>query len=180
MERGITPVELKSSLEELLRLTTMTIATVGGDGEPHAAAVYFACDDQLEMYFFSDAHSQHTQDATKDSRAAAAVHPECSGWQDIRGLQMRGSVELVQAQDEWQQAWKLYQAKFPFVTDLQEIVALNLLHKFVPIWIRWLDNRRGFGFKQEWECSEEQRSGINYLTWTQSIGGKDISGSSNG
>ena len=177
MERGITPVELKSSLEELMRLTTMTIATVGGDGEPHAAAVYF---DQLDMYFFSDAHSQHTQDTTQDSRAAAAVHPECSGWQDIRGLQMRGSVKLVQAQDKWQEAWELYLTKFPFVTDLQEIVALNLLHKFVPKWIRWVDNRCGFGFKQEWELSEEERSGVSYLTWTQSIGGKDISGSSNG
>jgi len=33
---------------------------------------------------------------------------------------------------------------------LEEMVARNALYVFQPRWIRLVDNRRGFGFKQEW------------------------------
>jgi uncharacterized protein YhbP (UPF0306 family) len=154
MERSLTSVELKYSLEELLNLTTMTIATVGIGCEPHSAAVYFACDDQLNMYFFSDSKSQHAQDTANEVLAAVTVHPDRNRWQDIHGLQMRGAITVVQSQTKWQEAWKLYLVKFPFAADLEQLVAINQLYVFNPQWIRLVDNRRGFGFKQEWGRSD--------------------------
>ena len=62
MERRIEPIELRNLFGELLLLNAMTIATKGEDGEPHAAAVYFVCDDQINLYFFSDTESQHSMD----------------------------------------------------------------------------------------------------------------------
>ena len=140
-------------LEELLAISTMTLATTGPDGEPHAAPVYFAADHKLLFYFFSDPQSLHGLDITRDPRAAAAFYPYCFDYQDIRGVQMRGLVRLLQPGDEWDAGWQLYQAKFPFVADLKAIIGRNRLYVFIPRWIRTVDNRRGFGFKQEWEIA---------------------------
>ena len=135
---------------ELLTLTTMTLATTGPDGEPHAAAVYFAADENLRFYFFSDVDSQHSRDIQDNPRAAVTLSPECKNGQEIRGLQMRGEVHRVAEGAPWQSAWQCYTSKFPFVLELESVVARNVLFAFEPCWIRLVDNRRGFGFKQEW------------------------------
>jgi uncharacterized protein YhbP (UPF0306 family) len=142
--------EITEALGDLLALSTMTLATCGADGEPHAADVYFAADQALRLYFFSDPESQHGQDLAVRSRAAVTFHPECRDWQDIQGLQMRGEVSRVETGPEWETAWELYQGKFPFVSDLKDIVARNTLYVFIPGWVRLVDNQQGFGFKQEW------------------------------
>lgn len=131
----------------------MTLATTGENGDPHAAPVYFAhrLQPKLHLYFFSDKDSQHAHDLRSDPRAAAALYPEAGGWQEIRGLQLRGEAAPVPGGDEWEVAWNTYREKFPFVTHLKAVVARNTLYVFTPRWLRWLDNRRGFGFKQEWE-----------------------------
>ena len=137
---------------DLLDLSTLTLATTGQAGEPHAAAVYFASDERLDLYFFSDSSSQHSLDIEHDERAAASLYPESRAWQEICGLQMRGTVRRVEPGAGWEQAWELYLAKFPFVAGLGTQVARNQLYVFQPYWIRLIDNRKGFGFKQEWVC----------------------------
>lgn len=128
----------------------MTLATAGLDGEPHAADVYFAADDDLNLYFFSDPLSQHSLDVARNPRAAATIHPECHDWKEIRGLQLRGRVEPVSDSDKWRRAWRLYRDKFPFVSELEHVVSQNQLFVFKSEWIRLVDNRKGFGYKQEW------------------------------
>ena len=39
----------------------MTLATVGPDGAPAAAAVFYAHDDALNLYFLSEERTQHGQ-----------------------------------------------------------------------------------------------------------------------
>lgn len=128
----------------------MTLATSDAQGEPHAAAVYFAADEHLHLYFFSDPQSQHGKDLSRERRAAVSFYPQTQDWQEIRGVQMRGEVCLVEAGAEWEAGWTVYAAKFPFVRRLKVIVAQNALYVFVPDWIRLVDNTQGFGFKQEW------------------------------
>ncbi|GAB4469377.1 MAG: hypothetical protein Kow0088_01270 [Anaerolineales bacterium] len=140
---------MNEAIDELLGLSTLTLATCSENGEPHAAAVYFAADG-LKIYFFSDANSQHSRDLEQNPRAAITIYPEVWQWQAIRGLQMRGMVELVPMGEEWERAWNCYQQKFPFVKRLKAVVARNKLYRFRASWLRWLDNRFGLGFKQEW------------------------------
>lgn len=158
MERRIASAKLKASLEEFLVLTTMTLSTVGKDQEPHAAAIYFAADASINLYFFSETGSQHALDIGREPRAAVAIQAEAADWQDIRGLQMRGKVRVVEIGQEWQAAWQLYHKKFPFVSDLEDLVAANQMYSFEPTWIRLVDNRRGFGFKQEWEVVATEKA----------------------
>lgn len=135
--------------DEILALPALTLATTGADGTPHAAPVYFAADAGGRLYFFSDPASQHAADLLTNPRAAAAIHPLVSGWQEIRGLQLRGSVRAIPPGPEWDAAWDCYLAKFPFVEQLKESVARSTLYAFEPDWVRWMDNRKGFGYKEE-------------------------------
>lgn len=128
----------------------MTLATSEQDGEPHAAAVYFAADDELKFFFFSDSESQHGRDLAIRPKCAVAIYPECQDWQDIRGLQLRGEARPIQPGPDWEHAWLVYAEKFPFVAGMKEVVARNQFYVFIPTWVRLVDNRRGFGFKQEW------------------------------
>lgn len=142
--------ELELQIADLVQIPTLTLATTGAEGEPHAAAVYFAASEGLQLYFFSDPESQHGQDVARDPRTAVSFYPETQGWQDIRGVQMRGEVHMVEKGKQWKTAWELYIAKFPFVRQLKAIVEQNALYVFVPSWVRLVDNTQGFGFKQEW------------------------------
>lgn len=147
-----------ADIAALLECAELTLATTGEQGEPHAATLYFAAVQAdmadaglgLVLYYFSDGTSQHSLDITHAPRAAAAIFLPSTGWQAIQGLQLRGTVRQVDQADEWGRAWDHYRAKFPFVSELEEAVARTALYAFSPHWIRLIDNRRGFGFKQEW------------------------------
>ena len=132
-------------------LPAMTLATTGLDGAPHAAAVYFASDElHQNLYFFSTGDSQHSQDLESSARAAVTIYPLVAGWQEIRGLQLRGEVQAIPPGKEWNQAWERYLVKFPFAANMKDLIARNTLYTFRPDWIRQIDNRRGFGYKEEW------------------------------
>ena len=152
-ETGSIPALLAGS--EIWNVPVMSLATVSAQGEPHAAAVYFAADpDRCNLYFFSSANSQHSQDIEHNPRAAAALHPLVEDWTQIHGLQLRGTVQPVPTGQDWERGWRFYQEKFPFVKDLQAVVAQNHLYSFRPTWIRQIDNRQKFGFKEEWSPHE--------------------------
>jgi len=151
---------LQASIRELLESqNTMTLATCGPDG-PWAAAVFFASDAGLNLYFVSDPRTRHGCDLMATERAAAAVHPDCNAWGEIRGLQLEGAVAPLDG-DAREAALKRYLVKFPQVRRLEEqpregdetVIATRLrqatLFRLIPERIRLIDNRRRFGFKAE-------------------------------
>jgi len=128
----------------------MTIATVGSDGIPHAAVVYFISDDSLNFYFLSAEHSQHILDLTTTPKAGATIFPIVANWREIRGLQMQGNIKEVTNETKWVKGWKIFAGKFPDIRGLDIEIIKNKLYVFTPNWIRLVDNRNKFGFKQEW------------------------------
>ena len=118
--QGITPVESGSVDRppagipaELLSLPVISLATVGADGAPHAASVYFAAADKgaagggsLRLYFFSSPASQHGEDLAANPAAALTLSPLVEGWRDIYGVQMRGEAHPMAA-------WSRMGTRFP-------------------------------------------------------------------
>jgi uncharacterized protein YhbP (UPF0306 family) len=138
---------------ELLALPVMTLATRGADGQPHAAPVYFVADGAQSLYFFSSGGSQHAHDLDASPKAAAAVFTPVQGWREIRGLQMRGLVRAVGPGPEWDRAWEMYLAKFPFAAEQKVQAMRDTLFVFETAWVRALDHARGFGYSDEWDAS---------------------------
>ena len=107
--------DLRERLNDLLaRHTTATLATCGPDG-PWAAAVFYAHDDDLSLYFLTDPATRHGSDLVHGGQAAATIHQDGQDWRSIQGIQLVGTAELVTGALPHGRAWRLYLAKFPFV-----------------------------------------------------------------
>ncbi len=143
-------MDTPSVVKEFLAVhSTLTLATVNAHGMPQSAPLFFAAQDDGSLVFVSSAKSAHSLNVATTGRAAATVHHETWNWNEIAGVQMEGEVRLIAAGLEREKAWDVYTAKFPFVTEFESEVSRSEFYRFVPTWLRWIDNRVQFGFRQE-------------------------------
>lgn len=138
---------------------TATIATSGDDG-PWAAAVFYAHDAELNLYFVSDERTRHARDMADRSGVVAAIHADCRAWSEVRGVQLSGQVQALSGAPR-EAGLCCYLSKFPEIRTLLEapvgdqerLIAARLrtatLYRLRPVWIRLIDNRHGFGHRRE-------------------------------
>lgn len=130
--------------------STLTLATMSGDGWPLAASLFFAASADLKVYWVSGAKSRHSLALSAHPRVAVTVHNAVWSWTEIAGVQMEGEARVLSAGSEWQAAWELYLAKFPFVKpEFEAEISRSNFYCFTPDWVRLIDNARGFGYKEE-------------------------------
>ncbi len=148
----------------LLRQSTLTLATVSQAGAPAAADLYFAADHVLNLFFVSEPGARHAQNIAANAEVAATVHAPAWDWKDIKGVQLEGRCEAVTGKAERVSALARYSRKFGFVSSLSAakgatFLARHTVYRIVPYWIRWLDNRVAFAYRDEWvlEAGEWQR-----------------------
>jgi uncharacterized protein YhbP (UPF0306 family) len=147
------PPALAGDLDRVLELldetSTMALATSMPDGTPRATPVFFAVHEVLRLVFLSDAGSIHSRNLGRVPDVSVAIYPEESDWRRLRGLQMTGcAAALEEAQAE--AAQRTYARRFDFVAELSQALTASQVYAFTPSWIRLIDNRRKFGFQQEW------------------------------
>ena len=130
--------------------STATLATAGPEG-PWAAAVFYASDVALNLYFVTDPKTRHGRNLSAGGRVAAAIHAEVKDWSEIRGLQLEGVAQPL-GEPERAAALEVYLSKFPGIRHesalLQRLAAIALW-RLAPSLIRVIDNRERFGWKQE-------------------------------
>jgi len=153
--------EARSTASRFLdEIGTLTLATASLDAAPWAATVFFVADKRFNLYFVSDHRTQHGRDVTDNPRAAATVNPDCDNWNEVRGLQLSGRVEVVEGAER-AKALLLYFKKFPQIDALfqspqgehEETIASRLkaanFYCLRPEKVRVIDNAKGFGHRVE-------------------------------
>jgi uncharacterized protein YhbP (UPF0306 family) len=75
-------------------------------------------------------------------------------WNEIAGMQMEGPVSAIPAGPKRGAAWETYKAKFPFVVDVEDAVSRSHFYRFTPRWVRLIDNRVRFGYREEFTVDE--------------------------
>ncbi len=151
--------ELRSRIAAFLAgHTTVTLATVGPDGAPAAAAVFYAADDDLALYFLSEEMTQHGRNLLADPRVAGTIQADGQDWRGIRGVQLAG-VAHIAAGAEVARAAAVYGRKYAFVAallagaegpaSLAGPLARAQFWMLRPTWCRLVDNTVRFGFKEE-------------------------------
>jgi uncharacterized protein YhbP (UPF0306 family) len=145
--RDLDPI--RALLEET---TTMVLATRMPDGTPRSTPLYFAPDKDLRLIFLSDPDSAHSRNLAASQHASAAMYPEERDWRRLRGVQMTGHARVLDG-SEAEAARHTYARRFPFVAELATAMAASRIYAFTPSWVRLTDNRRGFGFQQEWSLA---------------------------
>lgn len=136
----------------LMTSKTATLATVAADGSPCACNVQYAVDEQLRLYFVSSDKSLHSRNILHDGRVALTVYAHDDRAQNIHGVQLRGHAEALEKADDCNLAWDVYIAKYEFAAALpkfREILEKETFYRVTPSWLRWIDNRKSFGWKLE-------------------------------
>lgn len=147
-------------IRELLAVhSTITLATAA-DGRSWAAAVFYASDADLNLYFVSDLKTRHGRELHHDARVTGAINHDVSTWSEVIGLQIEGRA-LVLEGEERLKALATYLEKFPDVQRLfdrprdenEKVIAGRLqkapFWRLTPSWIRLIDSTKGFGWKWE-------------------------------
>lgn len=143
-------MNLEQVRQFLREQSTLTLATVGPDGAPAAADLYFAADSALRLFFLSEPGARHARNIAHRPQVAATVHAPCWGWKEIRGLQIEGECQAVRELDQRAAALALYGRKFDFIRAFAAAITRHTVYQITPRWFRWLDNSVSFGYKQEW------------------------------
>ena len=134
---------------------TGSLATVDEAGQPHAANVQFVADGDLSLYFVSSISSAHSRHIAQDPYAAMTIYAHINddeGPAAIHGLQLHGQCFAITDEADRIAAKKRYLDRFAFIAQNEALAArvkAEQFYVFRPTWLRWIDNRRGFGFKQE-------------------------------
>jgi uncharacterized protein YhbP (UPF0306 family) len=143
-------------------ISTLTLAT-SGDNVPWAATVFFAADSKFNIYFVSDHRTRHGRDMAVNEQVAATINPDCDNWNDVAGLQIHGTVSVVDGVER-AKALVIYLKKFPQIDalfarpegDHEETIVARLkaanFYKITPQMIRVIDNEQGFGHREEIIC----------------------------
>ncbi len=156
--------DIRAAIRDMLAAhNTVSLATVQ-DGRPWAAAVFYASDAELNLYFVSDSRTRHGRDMQANNLVAGAINPDCGTWDDVKGLQLEGRVRVLTGAARLKGLGH-YLAKFHDVKTLFEqprdrneatiaerLKAANL-YCLQPDRIRLIDNSRWFGFKEELELA---------------------------
>jgi uncharacterized protein YhbP (UPF0306 family) len=129
--------------------STLALATRAADGWPRVTPLFYLSRDDLRIFWFSSAASEHSKTLRKNPAAAVAVYRPTERWREIRGVQMRGTVAVVADPAERRAIAEAYAARFGLGKLLQAGMACSSLYAFDPSWIRYIDNSRRLGYRFE-------------------------------
>ena len=141
-------------LNFLRKHQVVTVAVVEPDGTAHAAALFYAVDDELNLYVLTEPASSHGRAMARTGWVAGTIQRDRQEWREIQGAQFRGRCRRLRGAAR-ERGWNLFAARFPFVRDpavagLAQALGKMALWRIEPAWMRLIDNRRGFGHKDEW------------------------------
>ncbi len=94
---------------------TLIVATVGADGMPHLAPMWFAVIDDA-ISFWTYAKSQKVVNLARDPRMTLLVEAGVE-YSQLRGVSMRGVATIVRDRDEVQRIGELISARYGGALD---------------------------------------------------------------
>jgi hypothetical protein len=104
--------------------------------------------DELDLYFVSETKTRHALNIEENFSVGVTISEDHRDWLTIQGIQLDGTCEVLGAVQA-ARPLALYVKKFPFVATLGAAMAKVKFFKITPRWVRFIDNTRGFGFKEE-------------------------------
>lgn len=139
----------ETATEILKSQSTLVLATVSEDGLPWATPLFYLMHNGLALYWVSSASSLHSRSLANTADVAATVYSPTDRWKEIRGIQMRGTVHIVETAQERKQVLAAYAERFHLGRIFRVALSQSDLYKFSPSWLRLLDNSKRFGYKRE-------------------------------
>jgi uncharacterized protein YhbP (UPF0306 family) len=105
----------ESAFDYLKSHSLLFLGTASSDGNVHVAPMFYATDGKC-IYFSAPDGSETAKNLKQNPTAAIAVADPPEDWSKARGLQIEGSVDELDG-DEETAAGQLFQGKFPHLGD---------------------------------------------------------------
>jgi hypothetical protein len=138
------PME-KRIVEFIQEHHVLTLAT-SRDNLPYCANCFYVYDETgNQLFFTSDMNTKHVEDALAQNQVAGSIMLETKTVGKIRGIQFRGIMEELTG-EAYKKARVAYVKKFPYA-----ILKQTALWRVQLTFIKFTDNRLGFGKKIIWE-----------------------------
>jgi uncharacterized protein YhbP (UPF0306 family) len=148
----------------------MSLATCGPNG-PHAANLFYVRDG-FALLWVSDPASEHSMRLIERARVAATIAADRRDYARIKGLQIQGDAWRIVQPEECNSARSLLEARFTFLQQIRSGAAAlrqaydrAALYRLQPSRIVFIDNERGFGFKEAMDI-DGGHSGVRRATST--------------
>lgn len=109
----MTPDEVLTFLAEGAK--TLQVATIGGDGSPHLAPMWFVLDEG-RIVFRSFTKSQKIVNLRRDPRVTVLVE-EGDSYETLKGVMVKGTARLVEDPIYVLEIYGRLGARYPFVGD---------------------------------------------------------------
>lgn len=126
-------MDLRQSIEEYLKKARMMqVASVIGD-QPWNCTVYYASDENLNLYWISKADTRHSKEILKNPKVGVAIPVKFDDLTVI-GLSIEGDASLVEDIDEIKRVIRFYTDKFNRGEDWhKDFIAGKNIHKLYKI-----------------------------------------------
>ncbi|HUN23841.1 MAG TPA: pyridoxamine 5'-phosphate oxidase family protein [Anaerolineales bacterium] len=125
----------------LAGLSCLSLATVSPDGLPQVVSVFFAADDDLDIFFASSGASRHAVNIENQPRVAVSFHTDVWSWEAVAGVQLEGQVKHLQDSAEIEYAQLLLRDKFPWLNQLTGQYESVRWYCFTADWLRVINNQ---------------------------------------
>lgn len=102
----------------------MTIATSNNKGEPWISNVYFVCDDEFNLYWYSSKKTQHSQLINSNPKIAFCIFNSTAVGDDVDAVYGKANVEEVEDRSNLLQALTLYAKKMlktGFISSIKQL-----------------------------------------------------------
>jgi nitroimidazol reductase NimA-like FMN-containing flavoprotein (pyridoxamine 5'-phosphate oxidase superfamily) len=133
-------------LEVLRRQHLMTVATIRADGYPQATTVNYIHDDDLTLYFATDAVSQKAGNIAVNNKVSVAIVDRAGDFYKLRGLSMSGVAARINAKNEADEvALRLFRALPQSRRFVPEDPGSLAVYAITPVAVALIDYASGFG-----------------------------------
>ena len=142
--------DIRQVIREFLETqSTLALATVNAAGDPETAPVFYVSDDQFNLYWLSATSVAHSINLNAHPQVSGSIFPATWQWQDIVGLQIKGTAEAINDERMREQILLIYLRKFQLPPSFDSLIAGSTLYVLRPVWLRWSNNSVQFGYKTE-------------------------------
>lgn len=139
----------------LASASELTLATVRGDGSPHASTVNFASDN-MTLYAAISIDGGKAHDLNGETRVALTVNAPYDTWNEIQGMSVEGQAAFITDPQELSLASALLLLKLPdyarIIADPRVLPWPGMIFiRITPEKVSLLDYTKGFGHTEAFD-----------------------------
>lgn len=130
-------MDIKQLIKDYLtQAKLMQVATVR-DNQPWVCTVYFACDEQMNLYWISKTTRRHSEEIRDNEKVAGTIVLPHTPGDDVRGIQFQGKAIELNDKDAAKIGMQYYAKRFGVekerVTAIIENSDGHVCYKITPI-----------------------------------------------